>query len=155
MFWLKLLVTFLLVCIAYEDFKHRLVKLIYYILLGVVLLFFRIDSISLEDFFIHFGMNLAYLFLLLSMSLLSVYFFYKKVASPLAYIGLGDLILLFTFCLWFDTIQFVIFNTLSLILALAIHVLLTKFNFYRRHRTIPLAGIQCICFLGVFIVEVF
>lgn len=155
MFLLKLFVALLLICIAYEDFKHRLVKLIYYILFTVVLLILRFEIISLEDFFIFFGMNLAYLLLLLSMSLLTLYLFYRKVTNPLAYIGLGDLILLFTFCLWFETINFVIFNTISLIIALVVHASLSRFNFYNKHKTIPLAGIQSICFFGVFIIDLF
>jgi hypothetical protein len=151
MFWLRLLVTLLLICIAYEDFKHRMVKLIYYLLLIVALLFIRFETIQSEDFFIHFGMNLAYLLLLLSTSLLTLYLFRRKVSNPLIYIGLGDLILLFTFCLWFDLLNFLIFNTISLILALLIHVVLSRYPFYSKHGTIPLAGIQCLCFFLVFI----
>ena len=155
MFWLKLFVVVLLFCIAYEDFKYRLVKLVYYLLLVGVLLFLRLETISLEDFFIFFGMNLAYLLLLLSISLLTLFLLRGKISNPLVYIGAGDLILLFTFCLWFDTVNFVVFNTISLITALCIHLLLSRFRFYNDHKSIPLAGIQCICFSAVFIIHVF
>jgi hypothetical protein len=155
MFWLKLIVIFLLLCIAYEDFKDRMVKLVYYILFVFFLLFLRFDTISGSEFLIVFVMNLTYLLLLLSMSLLVLYLRYKKITNPFLYIGVGDLILLFTFCLWFDTLNFVLFNTISLVIALLTHILLNRFHFYSKHTTIPLAGIQSLCFSIVFIMDAY
>jgi len=151
MLWLKLLIIILLSCIAFEDFKYRMVKLIFYLVLSVALLILRLDIISFIGLLTVFGMNLAYLLFLLSVSLLTMYVRHRKVSSPFTYIGAGDLLLLFAFCIWFDTLNFILFNTISLVVALTSHFVLSRYAFYQRHTTIPLAGIQSLCFIVVFL----
>ncbi|SKC59247.1 hypothetical protein SAMN05660236_1864 [Ohtaekwangia koreensis] len=153
MLWFKFLVAGLLLSIAYEDFKNRMVRLVFYLLLVASLIILRFDNISLIGLLIDFGMNLAYLSLLLFMSLTVLYLRYKKITNPLLYIGVGDILLLLIFCIWFDTINFVVFNTVSLIVALIAHSLLKQFEFYNKHKTIPLAGIQSLCFLSLLIIR--
>jgi hypothetical protein len=150
----SILAAALLLCIGYEDFAHRAVKLVWYLLLPVALLPLRFSHVTFEEFGISFLMNIVYMVLLLSVAFGVLYVRHKRMVTPLSSIGLGDILFFAILAMWFDTPSFIVFISLSLIVALVAHIILQKFPFYRRHETVPLAGMQSLCFLVIFLTSV-
>jgi hypothetical protein len=150
----SILAAVLLLCIGYEDFAHRAVRLIWYLLLPVALLPLRFSHVTLEEFGISTLMNIVYMVLLLAVAFGVLYMRNKRLVAPLSTIGLGDILFFAILAMWFDTPDFIIFTSLSFIVALVGHTLLRKFSFYRRHETVPLAGMQSLCFLVIFLTSV-
>ena len=135
--------------IVYEDFKFRRVRFAYFIIL-VPLLYFQ-NYLPAEEQWPDIGINLLYL----SVLMLSVagfgYFKTGTVRSFSSMIGLGDILLLLSLTVWLNPVMMIIFNSVSFMIALLLHLLLGRFAFYTKFNTIPLAGMQGICFLPVFL----
>lgn len=148
---IKIFTIVILIGIIYEDFRYRLVKILLYFLLLFFLVFQRLNELSTIDFLVFTAINLVYILLLLSICFGFIYFKYKTTKIIDKFFGLGDVLFLAAIATWFDPIVFVFFNTLSFALALALHFLLKNFSFYRHIQSVPLAGMQSLFFVPVFI----
>lgn len=145
--WLKWLTILILLGICYEDFRYRLVRLWLYLLLLLVTLIQRSEEFSAQ-FFVFVGINLMYIALMLAVLSLYLYFKHGRFRNLVLFMGVGDILLLFILAFWFETVEFVIFNTISFTIALVVNVVLVRFPAYAHHKTVPLAGVQSLC-LGV------
>lgn len=54
--------------------------------------------------------------------------------------GTGDLLFLYMICFWFDTITYVIYFNVSVIIAMISHFLLARVSRYRSEDGVPFAG---------------
>ena len=149
--WLKILTMLVLLGITYEDVRYRLVRFVLYLILVTLVLIQRFQYVSLNEFLDYSGINLIYIVLLLAAISIYLYVKYGRFQNLMLFFGVGDILLWIILACWFDTVEFIIFNSISLIVALLLHVVLTKFSFYKAQKTVPLAGFQSLCFLVVFI----
>jgi hypothetical protein len=148
--WLSLLIMLTLLLIIYEDFRYRAVKVIYYVLLLGALAFQQWYEVGPEMLVIQAFLNVLYIALLLIFA--ALYFYIKNRRFELfQYIGPGDLLFLGALACWFDPVGFVWFNTASLIVSLLLHMLFKRLKQYPHPDTVPLAGMQALCFVPVFI----
>lgn len=140
---LYIVIGAILLAVAYEDFYYREVKWIFFPALGLLLVFCR--GLIVEYFLV----NLLFLIFLLGSGFCYLFFKTGKISNPFAsYFGLGDLLFLMALATWFHPVFFVLFNVLSLLIALILHYILHSLSkLYRRHESVPLAGIQSLCFL--------
>lgn len=144
-----------LVAIAYEDIRFRLVRIILFPVLATVLILDRIYMISSWVLVINIIVNLLYLCLLLGLAVL--YIKLRKRGTKFSFrqsIGLGDLFFLGVLACWFDPVNFIVFITVSFVISLCLHLTLIRYSqYYGAKETIPLAGFQSLCFLVVFVVN--
>ena len=59
-------------------------------------------------------------------------------------IGIGDLLLFIAFTLGYESTEFVIHFTMAMIFSLVVHLLMK--SFYKKHKTVPLAGYMAVFF---------
>lgn len=144
---LSFFIVFVLIIISFEDFKYRSVRLFLFPLL-LVLLITSMNEISLSNVLI----NMAYLLFLTGIATLYLFIKYKSCTLFANSIGAGDILFLLVLSCWFYPVDYILFNSISFIIALVLHFILNKVSSsYRMCNSIPLAGIQSICFLIVFI----
>lgn len=146
---LFLFVVFIAVIIVYEDFKFRQIHLISLLAFGLALVFMK-GGVQHWDVV----MNIGYLVLVLGLSFLVMAIRNKAWVNPFrAYLGLGDVILMLSFCFWFSVVSFILFNVISMLVAILAHVALSGVSArYKKHKTIPFAGMQVCCFIGYLLV---
>jgi hypothetical protein len=152
---LKIFTIVVLIGIIYEDFRYRLVKVFLYLLLLFVLVAQRVSEISITDYLVFAGINLAYILLLLGICFGFIYFKYGTMKIIDNFFGIGDVFFLISIATWFDPITFVFFNTISFAVALIAHFALKNFPFYQHKHSVPLAGMQSLCFVPVFIITTY
>lgn len=144
-----------LVAIAYEDIRFRFVRIMLFPVLATVLILDRIYAMSSGMLVANVIVNLLYLCILLGLTVLYVKL--RKREAKFSFrqsIGSGDLFFLSVLACWFDPVNFIIFITVSLAVALCLHLILIRCSqFYRAKETVPLAGFQSLCFLVVFVVN--
>lgn len=135
-----------LLLIFYEDMKSRTVRLFLFVLLSILLFYSSYNGKNLYTLLINIIFNVLYIILITSFGYL--YTVLKKSGvSFFSSIGLGDILLLLCLSVWFEPITFIVFNTVSLILALVIHLSLKQaIASYSQFETVPLAGYQSLCF---------
>lgn len=152
--WFKIVTAIVLIAIAYEDFSHRLVRILFYGILLVLLISWRYSNIVVPlELFVDIVFNLIYIVLLLGICSAVMYLRYGEFNLFRRFLGLGDVLLLTALACWFDPLTFILFNALSFLIALIVDQLLRKiFTSYKRFHSVPLAGIQSLCFLPVIII---
>ena len=146
--------TMTLAAIAYEDFRLRRVRLIFYLMLFVFVFVYRIQTDALDSILLFLCLNLTYLSLLLFVCACYVYLKTGSFRGLGSYIGAGDILFLIALTGWFELIQYILFNVISFIVALVTHTVFKRFSFYNDLATIPLAGIQSVCFLVVVVFNI-
>jgi Flp pilus assembly protein protease CpaA len=136
--------------IIYEDFRHRLVRVILYVLMFVLLFVQQTQRKMMEIIFLDWLMNIGYLMIM--GLIVGLYFFIRyRTFNFVRTIGFGDVLLLAALALWFEPIEFVFFNTVSFLIAFVLHFILRRTKFYSDADSVPLAGMQCICFIPFFV----
>jgi hypothetical protein len=142
---LRVALIVLLLLVFIQDMKHRAISVAVLFFLFVTVCVFRI--IAAEEwtpFAFHTAIN--FLFVVVQLCLLSVYIVFRfrvNVTSVLAYFGLGDLLFWMAICPLMNFPEFVIHFVASLLLALVLHPICSRFSFYNA-RSVPLAGMQSI-----------
>jgi hypothetical protein len=146
---LQIITISILLFIVYEDFRHRLVRVLFYILVLALLVFQQADQKVLQVLIVQWIFNLGYL---TTIALIATLYFYVKTRtfSVLKSIGIGDVVFMAILACWFEPIDFIFFITLSCLFAFALHLLFRKTRIYRYPESVPLAGIQSLCFIPVF-----
>jgi hypothetical protein len=88
-------------------------------------------------------LNGLYLIMLFLLSYLYLYLRNKSFVDVRNYI-------LLCISVWFEPVQFILFNTASFILSLLAHYLLSiKSRAYKKFESVPLAGYQSLCLIAV------
>jgi len=146
MLWIGL-TTLILFLIAFEDFKSRSVNVLSFLVLASLIVYKSLQARPTAVWATYTGVNFAYLLLMLS--LCSLYIYWKhKTWRLTSFIGVGDILFILIVALLLDPVLFLVFNTLTFIVALVSHVLLTRISEkYERLGTIPLAGFQSACLI--------
>lgn len=129
--FLDILILLSLIPIIVQDFKHREVHLVFFVIF-ITLGLFKFDLIERYS-----EVMLSILFFVLIIGVVSLYFMVKnkEIKSIVnEYIGIGDLVFWFGLIFQFSFFQLVIFFNLSCILILAL--------FRKSKVDIPLAGAQ-------------
>lgn len=144
---LYLLAVATLLSIAWQDFTQRAVYWLLFPLLFLVVGILSAAKISIEQTGINVLLNSA--FIALQMLLATVYFSVKnrKLTNIFSsYLGLGDLLLLFSISAGFSFLNFIAFYISSLLVTILIFiaVVIKKQN---QSYQIPLAGAQALIYL--------
>jgi len=136
------LICLLLLIIGIQDYKDREVSLWVFIALGTMaclkIILYGFTAVYIEVLF-----NMV--ILLIQMLLLYLYFNLIRKKNIVGMIGLGDIIFFAIIALSFSLVNFILFQILSLIVALVFSV----FAQFKNKEFIPLAGIQAICLMLV------
>jgi hypothetical protein len=147
---LRLLTIVVLLIIVYDDLRYRSVRLFLFPALALLLAYGKIMSSLLSQVALYAVVNMFYVSMTLAVCY--VYLIVRRKGSLFAWIGMGDVLLLICLSMWFDPIQFIFFNTISITAALLIHlVLINYFKSLKIDHTIPLAGYQSLFFVFVLI----
>lgn len=142
------LTSVILILIAFEDFKSRSVNILLFVALGLLLSYKSLQEYPVTIWALNIGINFAYLVVMMAACGGYIYWKYKRGLGN--FIGAGDVIFLAIVSLLLDPILFLFFNTLSFIIALVSHVLLSSVSTrYVRAGTVPLAGFQSACLVPV------
>jgi hypothetical protein len=139
----------ILALIAYDDLRHRSVRLYYFLLFFAVTIILYWSDLGNLAYLLGFAVNLIYVCILLLVCLAYVKLIHEG-KSLFDFLGAGDILFLMGTAAWFSPEKFVLFNTASFIAALLIHLLRQKFS--TPYASIPLAGYQAIC-LGMVIIS--
>ncbi len=135
--WLQTASLLTLGHVVFTDFKARYVHLLTVItLLAVTVLRLVLNETwYLWEYYL---MNLVFttLILLISIGVVAR----RKLLKWHQVMGSGDLLFLFMICFWFDTMTYVIYFNVSVIMAMISHFLLGKFTLYREDEGVPFAG---------------
>ncbi len=149
---MELLITIVLsaslLLISYQDFKDRAV---WWWLFPLVMIMGVGKGWSPDDYFISIGFNLG--FLLIQWLGLSLYFSVKHREWTNIIdrqLGLGDVLLLLGLATVFSPINFLLFYIVSIVFSLIIAI---AFGWHKQGKTIPLAGLQAICWIIVLGIE--
>ncbi len=138
------LIILVLLIIAYQDFKEKLISLVLVIGLGLLSSIYSIMNVEIELFLENTLLNFAIIGFV-SFVLLSYFKFIKR--SSLVELkesfGLGDLLFIFCISLLFSPIYFIVFNVLGFIAGL-IYYALNRLLSKSKNQLIPLAGIMAI-----------
>lgn len=135
----------ILLCIAYQDLKHREVSWILFPALaicGFMISFNESKSISstLHDLLLNvvfISCQLIFLFIYHSLK--------NRRKSISSMIGLGDILFIGSVLFFFSIVSFIVFYLSSLIFSLIIFLLFIQTNKLKKHHdTIPLAGLQSV-----------
>ncbi|WP_461304545.1 hypothetical protein [Aureisphaera sp.] len=136
--FVKILLAAVLSLIFYQDLKERQVWFFLFPLfavLGTTLFYLNSDSTS---YLYALGINLLIIGTLLSVLFIWARWVLKKNLLKEA-LGLGDMLFFIGFAVSFPTVSFINFFVFSMVFALVIHWLLSKWKSLT-HSTIPLAG---------------
>jgi len=135
----------ILLMIALEDFRHRQVHVLWFILLIVAILLESFGVTGQTEHLNHFLTNL--LFIIVQWLGITLFFTLKtkKLVNVMdRYIGWGDAVLLFAFALLLPPLSFALFMILSYVLVLIISLIRLSLNRSKPY-PVPLAG-----WLGIF-----
>jgi Flp pilus assembly protein protease CpaA len=139
----------LLVAIAYQDFKERLVSAYLLVSLAVALALLSLQYVQVRQWAYHVGINLA--FILLQALVLVLYFrFVRGVKHLGALMGTGDVIFIGALALFFAPVPYILFYLISLILTLVGALLMAL---PKQQKTVPLAGFMAIQLIPVLVLQ--
>lgn len=135
--WLQTASLLTLCHVAFTDFKARYVHILTVVALLVVTVARLVwnDTWYLWEYYV---LNLLFITLILLVSIGVVA--RKKGIQWRQVMGTGDLLFLFMICFWFDTMTFVIYFNVSVIMAMIAHFILGKMASYRANEGVPFAG---------------
>ncbi|MDB5274735.1 MAG: type leader peptidase [Chitinophagaceae bacterium] len=140
--------VFLLLAIAFEDFKSRTVHAILFPIvfaLSVLYAFYHLDGYSIVE-----NITFSFGFLLLQGILLVLYFVIKQkrwINITNGYLGWGDILFMLAILPFFSPTAYVLFYLVSLIVTM-LFVVVYRIVF-KKMVFIPLAGIQALCLVIV------
>lgn len=137
MMWLQTASLLTLSHMVFTDFKARYVHILSVIALLVVTVIRLIwgDTWYLWEYYL-INLTFTILILLISVGVVAR----SKALDWRQVMGVGDLIFLFIICFWFDTMTYVIYFNVSVIVAMISHFLLAKLSSYRADVGVPFAG---------------
>ncbi len=146
-FLMMVITSLLLGWVAYDDFRHRTIRVILLPIIFILLAAHRlIDELPIF-LVISFFLNIAYIALVALLMIGYLFLRYKiQWLDISSFIGLGDLLFVVSVSVWFDIEMFILFTTGSLMVAL-----LGSFIQKDSRNTVPVAGYQSLCFMVFYI----
>jgi len=136
--------------IAYEDIKFRSVRLWWFVLLLLSVVVLQLQRNSWSELIYNFGINLT--FVTLQLGILQLYYYLKEQSFPKIfdhYLGWGDVVLWVCVLPVWPLVGFMSFMIVSLTFSLLVYVIFIR----RWRKTVPLAGLQAVFFLFVYVAE--
>lgn len=136
--------------IAYEDFRSRQIRVLFFAIFFVSLFLLLIITWPLSVLINNTLVNL--LFMSVQIAALQIYFWMKEKRCSWIFdrkLGWGDVVFWLCIIPVWPLMPFVLFLVSSLIFSLLCYTLILR----KRNATIPLAGLQALFFLLVFISE--
>ncbi len=135
--WLQTASLLTLGHVVYTDFKSRYV----HIMTILALLAITVTQLVWNDTWYlweYYAMNLIFttLILLISIGVVAR----KKGLGWRQVMGAGDLLFLVMICFWFETMTFVIYFNVSVVLAIVAHFFLGRIPKYQAETGVPFAG---------------
>jgi hypothetical protein len=150
---LSIILVFLLLAIAYQDLRHHSVQWILIALAGAVNVVAGVRALSPSEVLTYTIMNLV--FIAINIGVLAVYLAVRFKASLRnmfsQYIGIGDVLFWMALTPLFSVFNFIYFHLLSLLVSLILFLLLRLFFTSLKKSAIPLAGLQALFYIQVFI----
>ena len=150
---IQLFIISLLILIFYQDYKYRAVSWILFPILTIVFLILNLFNHSVLEIVNNTAVNLFFLLFLFAM--ITVYFSIKNrriVNLSNGFIGWGDILFILCLGILFSPLNFIAFYLISLFMII-IGVLFTKWLFKSNSDQIPLAGLQAMMLLILFIIN--
>ncbi len=147
---IQILILFSLMVIAVQDFKERKIYLFLLLVLGGLIIFYRTQTSFLEVFLFVTLLNLSLVFTIVS--ILAIYVKFKMNTTLFDVFGLGDLLFFIVVSFAFPSLPFFVWFVFSLVFSLLIFLVIKNSITLK---TVPLAGLQAIFFIIVFILEWF
>ena len=146
---LEISIIFLLFTIVIQDWKDRAVYWFIFPILACTGILKASVSPGLDQYLIS-NWLISLSFLTINTVILIFYLSIKnkKFVNITTYIGLGDLLFFITLIFFGTFIHFILFYTGSLAVSLIIWLTVKK---YAKHEHIPLAGLQALCLIFVWI----
>jgi hypothetical protein len=140
--WWILITLVILITISYQDFKTRSINIFLFFILAILLVYSALRNAPLSVVAAFTGLNFLYVILVMLLCSFYLYIRYKSVAI-FKFLGVGDVIFFLVVAFWFNPIQFILFNTVTFIGALALHFFFLKLSkAYNKFSSVPLAGFQ-------------
>lgn len=129
---------------ALEDFKWRMVHVIWYLMLSVGLAGMSITALGVSEMLYTVAWNMGFVFLLLFILTLYLSAKERKLVLPFdSYLGWGDVLFFVCIALYLDLGAYILFMIFSLLVALVLTPFIYRWQGKEKH--VPLAGIQAIC----------
>lgn len=142
----------LLIAIAYQDIRDRMISWFLPVLFFIIpFIDFALsanvssDWVSRTD-----AIVLNLIFISIQFFFLFVYMYIKKKSIKNDFIGIGDIVFIYSLISWFNLQNLVVYLILSLLFSL----ILSFFFLYKKNgknTSIPLAGLQAIFFIIIYI----
>jgi hypothetical protein len=143
---IKLLLIVLLLTIAYQDIKERLVYWFLFPLLGMTVGVLFYTKTLPELFLVSTLLNLIVVCLFYLVIVLHSFFILKK--SFRQVIGMGDLLMFFFLIFTFSSVSFLITFISAIFFSYILHLLLKK---NLKNKTVPLAGYMSVFYAFTYI----
>jgi len=124
-----ILVLIILSIIVYQDFKYKAVSWFLFPVLFVPPLYLGFVQVGWERLWMYFVTNFG--FLLIQFLLLIIYLSIKNKKITIltkGYLGLGDILFLIVLCLFFSSVNYILFYLFSLIAILIAYLLYNTFR---------------------------
>lgn len=145
MWWLNLICAVVLIIIAYQDIKDRVVSWFWFLLLAICLGILHYFNSLFEVFLTHVLINFGFvLFVVLLL------FGYIKLRGKLEFskaIGTGDIVMFIALSPAMASVSFMVCFVFSILLALVLSLVLNKND----KKQIPLAGYIAVFFLIIYL----
>jgi hypothetical protein len=152
MILLNILAMGILGVITWQDLTRR--AILWIVFPAGFVVFFMVGIIKMEPREYLISILLNFLFVLILLTLSTVYFSFKN-RKPLnvidRYFGLGDFLFLIILCTVFSPVNFIIFLTGSFLLILLLYPIVAIFKY--SDRQIPLAGLMAFMLIAVMITD--
>lgn len=135
--------------IVWTDFKERNLHLF---TVGIITLFtalYLVFRFGRDLYYPFYLWNLAFSIILFGVSAFLVAISRKE--SMKNVLGAGDVLFILPVCFWFETMNYIIWLNITLVLTLIAHVVLLRTRFYHTHKTVPLAGFFAVSF-GLYLI---
>lgn len=151
MWWLKMLAIITFFTILFQDNKDRKVYWFLYPIIGLLTFFIQINESSFLISAANSMVNLAFVFIILSVS-----YFYAKLKLKKHFtnevLGIGDILFFIFISFSFASISFAVLFVFSLLFSLLLHFVLKNNNI---DKTVPLAGYMSLFFGTIYMVSFF
>lgn len=150
---IQLIVVLLLILVVYQDYKFRAVSWIIFPLLLVTFFCFNILTISFWEVLDNSKVN--FLFIVFLFGMITLYFSIKHnrlINISNGFIGWGDILFIFCLGILFSPLNFMMFYLFSITLII-IGVLFSRLIFKSNSDKIPLAGLQSMILLLIWVVN--
>ena len=139
----------LLIAIAYQDFKERMISVYLFVALCLCVVSLNLNHCGAKEYLFNTMSNVA--FISLQGIILYIYFrFVRNVRDMTSIMGMGDIVFILLLSSFFSPYWFVLFYLSSLVMALAVSLLM---RLPQNNKSIPLAGFMAVQMVPVLVLQ--